>query len=418
MYAYYNDMLGSLLVLADALPAQMSDKRLIELSRSVAITAELDRLAAFQLNIVARGLVYQNLSDREMLTLARWIGSEDIQAEALNNLEPAVTLYGVIGIQSWADIATTIRQTVLDSQGQLDSLPGEAIRWSDAQSRRLAALRDMVTRLAAELDLRAAALGTAARNRTAVTGALTAATVIATLVGASLLAVRISRRLRRTRHAALTAARVELPSAIANVIACPAMPTRCAPRCPSRPTRIDAMLDPGAGRDRRAGRGVRRRAPPGAAPRRRPGAAAHGGPGDVRRAVPARADAGPTADPPDRRVRPRRGRPGRAVAPVRPRPPGRPHAPQRGEPARPRRRRAGPVDHHGRSRSSTCSAPPRRRSRSTAGSTVAEAPPVAVAAHVAGDAIHLLAELLENATSFSPPHADGPGLRAPRRSTG
>ena len=34
---------------------------------------------------------------------------------------------------------------------------------------------------------------------------------------------------------------------------------------------------------------------------------------------------------------------------------------------------------------------------------VAEAPAVAVASNVAGDAIHLLAELLENATSFSPP---------------
>ena len=34
---------------------------------------------------------------------------------------------------------------------------------------------------------------------------------------------------------------------------------------------------------------------------------------------------------------------------------------------------------------------------------IVETLPVAVAAHVAGDAIHLLAELLENATSFSPP---------------
>jgi hypothetical protein len=34
---------------------------------------------------------------------------------------------------------------------------------------------------------------------------------------------------------------------------------------------------------------------------------------------------------------------------------------------------------------------------------IAEVPPLAVASHVAGDAIHLLAELMENATSFSPP---------------
>src|SRR5690606_24498616 len=34
---------------------------------------------------------------------------------------------------------------------------------------------------------------------------------------------------------------------------------------------------------------------------------------------------------------------------------------------------------------------------------IEDVPSVAVSAHVAGDAIHLLAELLENATSFSPP---------------
>src|SRR6185436_12319552 len=35
--------------------------------------------------------------------------------------------------------------------------------------------------------------------------------------------------------------------------------------------------------------------------------------------------------------------------------------------------------------------------------SVTESPPMAIAAHVAGSIIHLLAELLENATSYSPP---------------
>jgi len=219
VFAYYGDMLSSLLVLADALPAQMSDKRLIELSRSVAITAELDRLAALQLDVVARGLAYGVLTQRDMLTLARWVGAEDNQVSALSNLEPAVSIYGVITIQTYTDVATTIRRAVLDSQGQPGSLLVDVSRWTEAQSQRLAALRDMAQRLAGELDQRAVALGTEARNRTAVTGALAAATIVATLVGASLLAIRISRRLRRTRHAALVAARVELPNAISNVIA-------------------------------------------------------------------------------------------------------------------------------------------------------------------------------------------------------
>jgi signal transduction histidine kinase len=221
VFAYYDDMMSSLLVLADAMPAQMNDKRLIELTRSVAITAELDRLAALQLDLVARGLVYREMSSRDLLTLARWAGAEENLVEALNNLEPAVTFYDDISVEPFQDITTGVRLAVLDSRGLREALLVPSTYWTDAQSLRLAALRDMEDRLAAELNRRASELGTAARNRTAVTAALTGATIIATLIGASLLAIRISRRLRRTRQAALIAARHELPNAISNVIAAP-----------------------------------------------------------------------------------------------------------------------------------------------------------------------------------------------------
>jgi signal transduction histidine kinase len=221
VFAYYDNMLRSLLELADAMPAQMNDKRLIELGRSVAITAELDQLAAYQLDLIARGLVYRQLSARDMLTLARWVGAEERQIQALNNLEPAVTFYDDISVQPFEDAASSVRRGVLDSRGAAESLLIDADYWVDVQTQRLTALRAMENRLTAELDRQADALGTAARNRTILTGALTAATVIVTFVGASLLAIRISRRLRRTRHAALVAARVELPNAISNVIAAP-----------------------------------------------------------------------------------------------------------------------------------------------------------------------------------------------------
>ena len=59
------------------------------------------------------------------------------------------------------------------------------------------------------------------------------------------MAVRLSRRLRRTRHAALTAARVELPGAIANVIAArDADGVRAALTESSQ--RVDSMLTTGA----------------------------------------------------------------------------------------------------------------------------------------------------------------------------
>jgi signal transduction histidine kinase len=244
VFAYYDDMMSSLLVLADAMPAQMNDKRLIELTRSVAITTELHRLAALQLDLVARGLVYRELSSRDLLTLARWVGAEENQVESLNNLEPAVTFYDDISVQPWQDITTGVRLAVLDSRGLRDSLLVPSTYWTDAQSLRLAALRDMGDRLAAELNLRATELGTAARNRTAVTAALTSATIIATLIGAALLAIRISRRLRRTRQAALIAARHELPHAISNVIAAPNAEVVRSTLTESS-TRIDGILPTG-----------------------------------------------------------------------------------------------------------------------------------------------------------------------------
>ena len=56
-----------------------------------------------------------------------------------------------------------------------------------------------------------------------------------------------------------------------------------------------------------------------------------------------------------------------------------------------------------RCRSPTCCAPPPPRSRSTPGSVVVGLPDIALAGRAVNDVVHLLAELLENATMFSPP---------------
>ena len=62
---------------------------------------------------------------------------------------------------------------------------------------------------------------------------------------------------------------------------------------------------------------------------------------------------------------------------------------------------------------STCSAPPSPRWRTTSGSTWSATPPDAVVGPAVNDVIHLLAELVENATVFSPPEhpGGGPGRR-------
>ena len=62
--------------------------------------------------------------------------------------------------------------------------------------------------------------------------------------------------------------------------------------------------------------------------------------------------------------------------------------------------------HSGPSRWSTSCAPPSARSSGTSGSRIQSLPPHAqLAGFAADDLSHLVAELLENATSFSPPDA-------------
>jgi signal transduction histidine kinase len=86
--------------------------------------------------------------------------------------------------------------------------------------------------------------GVAARERAYLFAGGSVAVVLATLGGAIATVVRISRRLRQTRYAALTAARIELPTAIANVTAARDAATVRAALADSS-ARVDTLLHSG-----------------------------------------------------------------------------------------------------------------------------------------------------------------------------
>ena len=95
-------------------------------------------------------------------------------------------------------------------------------------------------------------------------------------------------------------------------------------------------------------------------------------------------------------------RPGDAGRPVRAGPPHHPDAPPRRGPDHPVRRGARAVLERAGARSSTSSGPPWPRSRTTSGSRCSPRPRTRWPASAVADMIHLLAELIENATLFSP----------------
>jgi signal transduction histidine kinase len=217
--AFYEQTLAALSSLAEAIPPHMDERSLIELARSVTIAAGLDRLAALQLDLVSRGLARGNVQPTEQITLAQWAGGERVLIEELTSLGVGGEAYSAVQRSAPSTAAASIRQVLLDDRS------GDAIRgvsplaWTNAQTARLADIWAMEQNLAARLDAEASALRTAARNRAFLVAGASSAAVAIILAGAIAMVIRFSRRLRRTRYAALVSARVELPAAIAHVIA-------------------------------------------------------------------------------------------------------------------------------------------------------------------------------------------------------
>jgi signal transduction histidine kinase len=403
VFAYYSGTLTSLLALANAISPQMSNPRLIELSRSTAIVSELDRLAALQLGLITRGLIERDLPTRDTVQLAQWAGAEREQVDALADLTPAGDLYQDMLSQPAVATANSIRQVILDGRGGKDALGSDPAAWLNAQTERVNGLWAIEQELSQRLEQETAAAGTAAREQTYFIGALSAALVGATLISAMVMAIRISRRLRLTRYAALTAARIELPTAISNVIAArDASMVRTA--LTESSSRIDALLHAGAdeiGELASAFGAVHRQALRLAADQALLRmevqamfvALSRRGQTLVQRQIHLIDEFGRHEADPDAlsrlfaldhlAARMRRNEENLLVL-------------AGGEPGRWITR---PVSLTDLIRAAAQETEEYRRVE------IVSSLPVAVAAHVAGDAIHLLAELLENATSFSPPSA-------------
>ena len=172
-------------------------------------------------------------------------------------------------------------------------------------------------------------------------------------------------------------------------------------------------------RDRRAGPGVQRRAPGRRADRRRAGGHARQHRRHLHPPEPPRAAAGRRRPGPGRPGRAGRDRPGPAPPAVHAGQPGHPDGPDQRQPAGARRRRRRPGTPAATCRCNRCSRRRCPRSSTTRGSGSAwSTADVAVAAKTVDEVVHLLAELMDNATTYSPPATrdlgDRPEPRRPR----
>ena len=246
--------------------------------------------------------------------------------------------------------------------------------------------------LRGQLQEQAGALQQAARNGAGVASvilllALMAGAAVVFFVTRSLL-----RPLRLLRRTALDVAERRLPAGRAQ---------------PARGRGARHHDRPDADHDARGDRPGRPRVRPGAraggAPGRRAGGSAVGVQLDLRQPVAALPGARRAPAAAHRAAGELRGGPGGALQPLPARPPRDAHAPQLARTCWCSRAPTSRGAAAARCRWSTCCAPRRPRSSSTSASTSRRRPRPSCSGRTASDVVHLVAELLENATTFSAP---------------
>jgi signal transduction histidine kinase len=217
----YVAMVESLLAVADALPGQLRDAELANAAREVAAVAAQEHLASLERDLLRGVFVRGGLVPGELAGLGRLRGSrEQRQAEFLRIATGTANRawYRVI---AGGDVenARQMRDAVLDTDGSAESLKTDGDAWYVAQSGTIRRYNLLGRELSEALDRDAAAMARTARQRALLTATATSTVALGSLITAVLLAVRTSRRLRRLRVAALTMANRELPERITTIAA-------------------------------------------------------------------------------------------------------------------------------------------------------------------------------------------------------
>jgi signal transduction histidine kinase len=241
----YNAVTHAMIGIADAVPSQLTEPRLLESARAVVLVTELEHLASEQLDLLRRVFTRERLEPGELVRLAAWEGAEHQQLEVIERL-PGRTeeRFGELVTGDDVSRARDMRDKVLATGGAPASLQVDPDVWWAAQSGLLRRLRLLQSELSTTMEREAYDIQVAAHNRTLMTASLTGVLVGLALAGAIIQAVRTSRRLRRMRATALTVAHAELPDAVARVSAARDEPA-VRGTLQASGTRVEAMLPPG-----------------------------------------------------------------------------------------------------------------------------------------------------------------------------
>ena len=217
----YLALAESLLAVADALPGQLRDPELANRAREVAAVAAQEHLAALERDLLRTVFVRGELARGELARLGRLRGAQEQRQAEFSRIAGARAVDAYTRLLAGSDVSTArrMREGALNAETEPAALTTDGDAWYVAQSGTIRRFNLLGRELSAELDRRAVRLAADARRRALLTGGSAGGLALAALAAAALLAVRTSRRLRRLRVAALTMAHRELPERITSISA-------------------------------------------------------------------------------------------------------------------------------------------------------------------------------------------------------
>ncbi|WP_327007482.1 nitrate- and nitrite sensing domain-containing protein [Dactylosporangium sp. NBC_01737] len=215
----YRPLAEALLAIADAVPAQIADVELANAARAVAAVAAVEHFAALERDLLRVVFSRGAVEPGDLGAMSELRGARDQRVAEFQRAATgaARTVYDdeIRGLD--VDKADKLAAAARNAEKDPAGLKVDADTWFVAQSGFIRRLNIVRLELSDRLDIRAEQIEVTAQQRAWATVIGTAVIGLAALAIAITLAVRTARRLRRLRAAALTVARQELPDVIHSV---------------------------------------------------------------------------------------------------------------------------------------------------------------------------------------------------------
>jgi signal transduction histidine kinase len=215
----YTELSQNLIAVADALPTQLSDAQLASTARAVGAVTAAEHLGALQRDLLSQVFRRGSMTPAEVAQLAQLTGAQDERFAEFTRGASPTELSRYTDLIRGDDVtqATRMRTALLAPHADLANLKVDPDAWYIAQSNTLRHLHDLQLALTASLDVTSRDRQLRAETSSMLTGTATALLVLLAFSAALLFGVRTSRRLRGLRRAALAIAYAELPTAISTL---------------------------------------------------------------------------------------------------------------------------------------------------------------------------------------------------------